>query len=147
MPYSRAHLSDTTLGHVCMPMAAWMGWSDSVSRVGLLSRALQLWSGSISPTTCMTLRWSTAILKNYMLSRASNLLWLAWPNFGLKGTFFPPLGFTDYTLEGKKIMFLKVFLLFPFLRKFRDSTTAGLWLIHTLKSFSSFAYILTPPAK
>lgn len=120
MPCSRAYLPDTILGHVCMPMAAWMGWSDSVSRVGLLSRALQSWSGSVGPTTCVTLRWSTAILQGYILSRASNLLWLAWPNFGSKGTFFSPLGFTNYTLERKKIMFLKVFLFFPFLRNFRE---------------------------
>lgn len=28
MPYSRAQLSDTILDYVCIPMAAWMGWTD-----------------------------------------------------------------------------------------------------------------------
>lgn len=119
MLFSGAYLSDTHLGHVCVPTAARLGRSASLSRVGLLSTVRLPRSGSVSPTTCVTLRWSTAILQDYILSRASNLLWLAWPNFGSKGTFPPTLGFTDYTLEEKK-MFLKGFLLFPFLRKFRE---------------------------
>lgn len=86
-------------------------------QAGLLSRALQPWSGSVSPTTCVTLRWSTAILQDYILSRASNLLWLAWPNFGSKGTFFSPLGFTDYTLEERKKNVLKGIHTLPFLKE------------------------------
>lgn len=73
VPYSRAYLSDTTLGHVmsvCQLQPNWVR-SDSVSRAGLLSRAPQPWSGSVSLTTCMTLRWSTAMLQDYIWSRAS----------------------------------------------------------------------------
>ena len=86
---------------LCAKCSHWVR-SDSVCRAALPSRAPQPRSGSISPTTCVTLRWSTAILQDYILRRASNLLWLAWPNFGSKGTFFSPLGFTDYTLEREK---------------------------------------------
>ena len=93
-------------------------WLDSVCWAALPGRVPQPWSGSISPTTCVTLRWSTAILQDYILRRASNLLWLAWPNFGSKGTFFSPLGFTDYTLEReKKNYFLKGILTLPFLKE------------------------------
>lgn len=45
MPYSRAYLSDTILGHVCMPMAACMGWSDSSqwSWAAQESSAVMIW--------------------------------------------------------------------------------------------------------
>lgn len=101
---------------VCRLQPRW-GDQTQVSWAGLLSRAPQPWSGSVSPTTCVTLRWSTAILQDYILSRASNLLWLAWPNFGSKGTFFSPLGFTDYTLGGEEKNVLKGILTLPFLKE------------------------------
>lgn len=102
---------------LCAKSSHWVR-SDSVCRAALPSRAPQPWSGSISPTTCVTLRRSTAILQDYILRRASNLLWLAWPNFGSKGTFFSPLGFTDYTLERKKKNYvLKGILTLPFLKE------------------------------
>lgn len=113
MPYSRANLSDTTLGLVCVPSAAGLGQLDSISRDGLWSP--QPWSQSVGPTTSMTLRWSTAILQDCTVRRASNLLWLAWPNFGLH--FFLPLGFTDYTLEEEKNYVPKAILTPPFLKK------------------------------
>lgn len=119
MAYSSALFSDTTLGPVCVPTCSLTGARRFSQYSGPAQQSPQPWSGSISPTACVTLRWSTAILQDYILSRASNLLWLAWPNFGSKGTFFP-LWVLLTTHWRKKKMFLKGFLLFLFLRKFRE---------------------------
>lgn len=114
MLYSRTYLSDTSLDHVLV----WQlqpDWGDQTQPAEPTAMI-----GKRQPTTCVTLRWSAAILQDYILSRASNLLWLAWPNFGLKGTFFPLWVLLTTHWRKKKIMFLKGFLLFPFLRTFRE---------------------------
>lgn len=97
---------------LCANCSHWV-WSDSVCRAALPSRAPQPQSGSISPTTCVTLRWSTAILQDYILRRASNLLWLAWPNFGSKGTFFPLWVLLTTHWREKKNYVLKGILTLP----------------------------------